>query len=121
MFAACAMCSILNDHSSSVSRSVFAALEPHFIWTPDVIPHWMPHAQQTTDLRGDLRGVRCPTLVLIGEHDPLNPPALGAEIVEAIPNGRARLEIVPDASHRVFVDDPEHAHDCIRAFLTDPS
>jgi pimeloyl-ACP methyl ester carboxylesterase len=73
---------------------VLAALEPHFITTSEVIPQWWPDAQRTMDLRPDLRAVRCPTLVLIGEHDPLNPPALGAEIVEAIPNGRARLEVV---------------------------
>jgi pimeloyl-ACP methyl ester carboxylesterase len=63
--------------------------------------------------------VRCPTLVLVGEHDPLNPPALGAEIVEAIPNGRARLEVVPDAAHRVFSDNPDHTHRLIREFLTE--
>lgn len=98
---------------------VFAALEQHFIWTSDVIPHWMPHAQQTMDLRGDLRAVRCPTLVLIGEHDLLNPPGLGAEIVEAIPNGRARLELVSDAEHRIFTDNPEHSYRCIREFVAD--
>jgi pimeloyl-ACP methyl ester carboxylesterase len=98
---------------------VFAALEPHFIRTPELIPHWFPEAQWTMDLRTDLQAVRCPTLVLIGEYDPLNPPALGAEIVEAIPNGHARLEIVPDAAHRVFTDNPEHAYRCIREFVAD--
>jgi len=71
------------------------------------------------DLRSDLRAVRCPTLVLIGEHDPLNPPALGAEIVDAIPNGLARLELVPDAAHRVLTDNPEHVYRSIRSFLAD--
>lgn len=57
---------------------VFAALEPHGIRTPAVLAHWWPEAQRTMDLRLHLRAVRCPTLVLIGEHDGLNPPALGA-------------------------------------------
>src|SRR5438093_1266845 len=83
---------------------VLAALEAHFIQTPEVTSHWFPEARRTMDLRSDLRAVRCPTLVLIGEHDPLNPPALGAEIVDAIPNGLARLELVPDAAHRVLTD-----------------
>lgn len=107
-----------NESAAEVRRLCFAALEPHFITTPDVMPQWWPDAQRTMDLRPDLRAVRCPTLVLIGEHDPLNPPASGAEIAEAIPNGRARLEIVPDAAHRVFSDNPEHTYRCIRDFLT---
>lgn len=97
----------------------FAALEPHFIRTPDVIPHWFPEAQRTLDLRPKLKAVRCPTLVLIGELDPLNPPALGAEIVAAIPDERARLELVPDAAHRIFTDNPRHAYRCIREFVAD--
>jgi proline iminopeptidase len=96
---------------------VLASLEAHFIRTPEMIPHWFPEAQRTMDLRPGLQAVRCPTLVLIGEHDPLNPPTLGTEIVEAIPNGRAHLEVVPYAAHRVFTDNPEYAHRCIREFV----
>lgn len=96
---------------------LLAALEPHFIRTGEVIERWWPEAHRTMDLRPDLVNVSCPTLVLIGEHDPLNPPALGAEIVEAIPDGRARLEVVPDAAHRVIADQPEYVYRCIRQFL----
>ena len=49
----------------------------------------------------------------------MNPPALGAEIVDAIPNGLARLELVPDAAHRVLTDNPEHVYRSIRSFLAD--
>jgi pimeloyl-ACP methyl ester carboxylesterase len=98
---------------------VFAKLEEYFIRTPELISHWFPEAQRTLDLRPDLHAVRCPTLVLVGEHDPLNPPALAMEIVDAIPNGHARLELVPDAAHRVFADNPEHVYRRIRAFLSD--
>ena len=103
----------------AIPDPVRATLEQHFIKTPDVALHWFPEAQRSMDLRPDLQAVRCPTLVLIGENDPLNPPALGAEIVEAIPNGRARFEIVPDAAHRVFSDNPEHTYRLIREFLTE--
>jgi proline iminopeptidase len=94
-----------------------AAIEPHIMRTSDVIERWWPEAQRTMDLRPQLANVRCPTVVLIGEHDPLNPPGSGTEIVAAIPDGRARLEIIPDAAHRVFGDNPEHAYSCIRQFL----
>lgn len=96
---------------------VFASLEAHFIRTPEMIPHWVLEAQRTMDLRPGLRAVRCPTLVLTGERDPLNPPTLGAEIVEAIPNGRAHLEVIPGTAHRIFTDNPDYAHRCIREFV----
>jgi pimeloyl-ACP methyl ester carboxylesterase len=68
-------------------------------------------------LRPDLERVSCPTLVLVGEHNPLNPPALASEIVEAIPDGRARVEVVPGAAHRVFHDNPRHVFRSVRDFL----
>ncbi len=96
---------------------LMTALEPHVIRTSEVIERWWPEAMRSMDLRPHLQHVQCPTLVLIGEHDPLNPPALGREIVQAIPNGRARLEVVPGAAHRLIGDNPEHAYRCIREFL----
>jgi len=98
---------------------VFAALEPHIIRTGEVIRQWWPEAHRVMDLRPGLGAVRCQTLVLVGERDPLNPPALGSEIVDAVPHGRARLSVVPDAAHRVFADNPEHVYGCIRDFLAD--
>jgi proline-specific peptidase len=94
-------------------------LSRHVIETPEVAHQWVPEARRSMDLRRDLRLVQCPTLVLVGEFDPLNPPALAAEIIEAIPNGHARLEVIPDAAHRVLVDNPEHALRSIRAFVGD--
>jgi len=98
---------------------VSARLQEHAIRTPEIIAHWFPEAQRTMDLRAQLQSVRCPTLVLIGEHDPLNPPELGAEIVAAIPSDRGRLELVPDAAHRVLTDNSEHVYRGIRVFLQD--
>lgn len=92
-------------------------LEPHIGRTPEVAGAWVPEAQKSMDLRPSLRAVRCPTLVLVGELDPFNPPALAGEIVEAIPGGRAQLTVVPGAAHRVFTDNPDFTHRCIREFV----
>jgi proline-specific peptidase len=100
-----------------VAIPVVSNLERHYIRTPRVIAEWWPEAQRTMDLRAKLHQVRCPTLVLIGEHDPLNPPSLGREIVEAIPNGLGRLEVIPDSAHSVFSDNPEHVRRCIEEFI----
>ena len=43
---------------------------------------------------------------LVGEHDPLNPVARVGEIITAIPNGLARLEVVPNAAHDIVTDNP---------------
>jgi pimeloyl-ACP methyl ester carboxylesterase len=103
----------------SHTSPLFAALEGHFIRTPDVTRHWFAHAQRTLDLRADLASVKCPTLVLVGEHDPVNPPTLGNEIVAAITSGGARMNVVPDASHRVLQDNPDFVLQAIRRFITD--
>lgn len=72
---------------------------------------------EPTDLRGALRSVRCPTLVLVGEHDPMISPTLASEIVDAVPDGLARLEVIRDASHDVFADEPEQTFSVVREFL----
>jgi len=112
------VCRPLYSHRATPDP-LMAALEPHFIRTSEVIERWWPEAFRSMDLRPHLHDVQCPTLVLIGEHDPLNPPALGQEIVDAIPNARARLEVVPDAAHRVIGDNPEHTYRCVREFLAE--
>ena len=110
------LCQPLYSRRSSPDP-LFAALEPHVIQSPEVTQHWFAAAQHTLDLRGDLASVICPTLVLIGEHDPINPPSLGGEIVAAIPNGRARMQVVPDASHRILQDNPDFVLQSIRQFI----
>jgi pimeloyl-ACP methyl ester carboxylesterase len=80
--------------------------------------HHLPEAK-ATDLRPALRAVRCPTLVLIGEDDPLIPMGQAHEIVDAIPDGLARLQPIADAAHDVFADNPEQTYSCIREFLAD--
>jgi pimeloyl-ACP methyl ester carboxylesterase len=80
--------------------------------------HWMPEGK-AMDLRDQLSAIRCPTLVLLGERDPLVPAHLGREIAEAIPPGLARLELVADASHAVFVDNPAESYRLVREFLAE--
>lgn len=96
------------------------ALQGQSIRSPEVAEAWVPHAQQKMDLRPALQSVRCPTLVLAGEFDPFNPPELADEIVHAIPDGRARLAVVPESAHRVFADNPDFVYARIRQALPPP-
>jgi pimeloyl-ACP methyl ester carboxylesterase len=68
------------------------------------------------DNRPLLPGIRCPTLVLVGEQDALTPPALAREIAAGIPG--ARLEVVPDCGHLSTLERPEAVNSALRAWLT---
>ena len=86
------------------------------IETIDVNVHFMKDAK-TMDLRDRLAAVRCPTLVIAGERDPLVPVGIAREIVEAIPHGHARLEVIGEASHDVLADNPDESYRVLREFL----
>lgn len=86
-------------------------------WSFEVMFHFGGGEDATFDLLPDLARVRCPTLVLGGEDDPITPIEDQADIAAAIPAGLARLERFPDCGHGVFRDDPEQAFSRIRDFL----
>ena len=98
---------------------VLARVQEAVIQTPEVNLHFMSGEVKTLDLRPELGSVRCPTLVLTGEHDPFAPVHMRDDVLTAMPEGLARLELVPDASHDVFNDNPDYAYRCVREFVAD--
>jgi pimeloyl-ACP methyl ester carboxylesterase len=56
------------------------------------------------DVVDRLGTVGCETLVCVGELDPLTPMAAAREIVDALPAGSARLEVVEGAGHFTWRD-----------------
>lgn len=58
--------------------------------------------------------VRCPTLVLRGERDPMAPEDWCREILEAIPG--SELETIPDHGHGTLISDAAAAATLIAAF-----
>jgi 3-oxoadipate enol-lactonase len=73
-------------------------------------------AVSRVDLTSRLGGIRCPTLVLVGERDPGTPVEAAVRIQQAIPG--ARLEVIADASHLSNVAEPEAFGDAVARFLT---
>lgn len=65
------------------------------------------------DSRPDLPGIRVPTLVLVGDRDPLTPPIRAHEMADALPD--ANLVIVPDCGHASTLEQP----DAVNAALLD--
>jgi proline iminopeptidase len=59
------------------------------------------------DILDQLGRVTAPTLVAVGELDPVTPVKAAKEIVDALPLGIAQLEVIPGAGHWAWKDAPE--------------
>lgn len=81
-----------------------------------------PHNEHgRMDFRRALGAIRCPTLVLAGDRDPITPIAFSEEIVRCLPADLVRFERCAGCGHGVQADDPERAFAVLRAFIaTDP-
>lgn len=60
---------------------------------------------QRIDSRPHLSNIKVPTLVLVGDKDPLTPPDRSKEIAVAISG--ARLVVVPDCGHASTLEQPD--------------
>lgn len=69
------------------------------------------------DLRGRLREIRVPTLVLCGRHDWITPLAASEEIAAGIP--AARLVVFEHSGHAPQVDESELYLKTVREFLSE--
>jgi pimeloyl-ACP methyl ester carboxylesterase len=83
----------------------------------DVMFHFAGGESRTYDLLADLARVRCPTLVLGGEVDPVCPIEDQEEIAAALPPGLVRFESFAGCGHGVFRDDPERGFAAMRDFV----
>jgi len=104
---------------------VFAAFGPHLpdqqrhARTPknlEVNAHGMDLIRRL-DILGQLGRVETPTLVSVGELDPVTPVAAAEEIICALPAGIARLEIIAEAGHFSWLDAPDRFWPIITEFV----
>lgn len=68
------------------------------------------------DLRGELAKVRCPTLVIAGDDDPVTPREAAEEMVASLPGGLVRFECFSAAGHGVYRDRPDDYFRLLREF-----
>ena len=78
------------------------------------------YVQQAMALRdGDVRpqqgDIRCPTLLLAGDQDPVTPVAWQRDIQAAIPG--SRLQLFPDTAHMVMLESPSAFNVALLEFL----
>jgi pimeloyl-ACP methyl ester carboxylesterase len=69
----------------------------------------------TYALRPELKNLKPPTLFIYGDKDMEGPPSLAQEMAELAPNGRC--EIVADAGHLVWLDQPSVCTKLVLDFL----
>ena len=69
------------------------------------------------DILDQLGGVTCPVLVMVGDLDPVTPVTASEEIVGAVPDSRARLDVVAGAGHFPWLDAPERVWPMVADFV----
>ena len=69
----------------------------------------------TLDLRGELRTIEAPTLVVVGDDDMIAGPVCADAIVRELPD--AQLVTIPDSGHFVYVEQPEAFRAALTEFL----
>ena len=67
------------------------------------------------DSRPTLAEIKCPALVVVGEHDILTPPELAEEIAGGIEG--ARLVYIPDAAHLPTLEEPDATNEVLKDWL----
>jgi (E)-2-((N-methylformamido)methylene)succinate hydrolase len=70
------------------------------------------------DLATRIHAIRCPTLVITGEHDGRSTPAMTHALAAAVANGRAR--IIPRSRHLTPLETPAALAHLIETFLGEP-
>lgn len=87
---------------------------------PEVALHWFakPGGESDTfDMFPALDRIRCPTLVIGGEDDPMHPIESQADLAAALPPHLVQFERFADCGHAVVPDAPERAMALLREFV----
>ena len=85
------------------------------VMSPELMPHFFTGEAATMDLRAGLAAVTCPVLVLGGELDPVMPPQIVSELVDALPTGSTQFEEIPGVSHLQVAGRP--ASSLVKTFI----
>lgn len=107
---------LLSDETRDRQPAVTDAVRRMIVGTdPNTIAAAQRGMAQRPDMRHALSRIAVPTLLLVGEHDPLSTPETMAEMAADIPG--ARLVTVPHAGHLPPMENPAETNDALRTFL----
>jgi len=87
------------------------------IHNPEITAHWAATRHLAPDLRPHLAKISCPTLILIGNDDPMATVEGAEELASLIPAGLATIVRFESTGHNVVREQPERALEVIAEFL----
>ncbi len=87
------------------------------IWNPRLMAAFRRGERETMNFLPKLNRIKCPTLVMVGEDDPMTPVPCAEEIVAALPPDLVRFERFAGAGHGIVADQPDRFFEVLRAFL----
>ncbi len=101
----------------NASRELMREYFAHLATLDPLICFRMVRAMGDHSAKDLLPEIDVPSLVLAGGKDVMTPPNLAREMAAAIPD--ARLEILPDGSHTLPIDDPDRINHLVDEFVSD--
>ena len=72
---------------------------------PEALGAALPGGDRAPGLRADLAQICCPTAVIVGDSDPITPPAQAREMADGVAG--ARLTILPQSGHLTPLERPD--------------
>lgn len=96
-------------------QAVEALRQEHLRNNPRSYLEMVDANEQRPNISGRLGDIRCPTLIIVGEHDLRTPLPMSEDLNKAIPN--SLLKIIPDCGHFYSYEQPEVVSDAIVTFL----
>jgi pimeloyl-ACP methyl ester carboxylesterase len=87
------------------------------IWNPRLMAEFRRGERETMNFLAELSRIKCPTLVMVGEDDPMTPVPCAEEIVAALPPHLVRFERFAGAGHGIVSDQPEQFFAVLRSFI----
>ncbi len=109
------ICTPLYTQHSDVAGDSGRALR-----NPAVTTHWVLGERPGLDLLEELADIRCPTLVLAGELDPIATVSSQRAMASRLRPDLLRLELLADCGHGTYRDQPERTEEILRDFLAQP-
>jgi 3-oxoadipate enol-lactonase len=73
------------------------------------------HAISKVDYLDRLKEIKCPALVMVGEHDHGTPPEAARAIQQSLPG--SELKIIPSAAHLSNIEQEKVFNDAMTGFL----
>lgn len=102
---------------ANASRQLMAEYFAHLSKLDPLISFRMAKAMGDHSAKDLLPEIEVPTLVLSGAKDVMTPPRLAEEMADAIAD--SRLEILPEGSHTLPIDEPERVNRLVEGFVSE--